>query len=150
MALRSDRHELDVDISFFMNETASRGIVVSLSTAGSGAAMDDSAALVTSKANASGAAPLGVLLNDMVNLDQTRQHINFHKDEVQKGGKVSVLRKGWVVTDQISGTPTVGQTAYLANSGQVSPTQAAGTVAVGRFTSVKDADGFAKVDINLP
>lgn len=150
MALRSDRNELDVDISFFMNETASRGIVVCISTAGSGAAMDDSAALVVSDPSASGAVPMGILLNDVVNLDQTRQHINFHKDEVQKGGKVSVLRKGWVVTDQVTGTPTAGQTAYLANSGQLSATQAGGTVAVGRFISVKDADGFAKVDINLP
>jgi hypothetical protein len=150
MALRSDRHEFDTDISFFMNEVATRGVVVCASTAGSGAAMDDAAALVTVKTNASGAAPIGVLLNDMVNIDQTRQHINQYKDEVQKGGKVTVLTKGWVVLDNVSGTPTVGQTAYVANDGKVSATQAGGTVAVGRFLSIKDADGFAKVAINLP
>ena len=36
MALKSDRNELQTDISFFMNETATRGGVVSmLATAGS-------------------------------------------------------------------------------------------------------------------
>ena len=42
MALRPDRNEHLTDLSFFMNETAERGIVVVASTQGSGAAMDDS------------------------------------------------------------------------------------------------------------
>ena len=37
MALKSDRNEVQTDISFFMNEVATRGGVVSLSTGGSGA-----------------------------------------------------------------------------------------------------------------
>ena len=46
MALKADRHELDVDISFFYNEdTAERGGVVVLDTVGSGAAMDQGANL---------------------------------------------------------------------------------------------------------
>ena len=150
MALKADRHELDTDISYFMNETASRGVLVSISTAGSGAAMDNASALVTVAANGSGAAVLGVLLNDMVDIDQTRQHVNFHKDEVVKGNKVTILTKGWVVTDQISGTPTAGQTAYIANSGKFTPSSASGYAAVGRFLSTKDADGYAKVAVNLP
>ena len=45
MALKADRHELDVDISFFYNEdTAERGGVVVLDTVGSGAAMDQAGA----------------------------------------------------------------------------------------------------------
>ena len=47
MALKSDRNELQTDISFFMNEVATRGGVVSISTGGSGAAMDQGGALVT-------------------------------------------------------------------------------------------------------
>jgi hypothetical protein len=149
MSLKGDRYELDTDISFFMNETATRGLVVSVSTAGSGAAMDSAVALATVKANPSGAYPLGVLLNDMVNLDLTRQHLNQHKDEVQKGGKITILRKGFVTTDAISGTPAGGQDAYLAGTGLISATQAAGALKVGQFLSSKDADGFAKVSINL-
>ena len=149
MSLKGDRNELDTDISFFMNETATRGLVVSVSTAGSGAAMDNGVALATVKANPSGAYPLGILLNDMVNLDLTRQHLNQHKDEVQKGGKITILRKGFVVTDAISGTPSGGQDAYLAGTGLISATQAAGALKMGQFLSSKDADGFAKVAVNL-
>jgi len=150
MALKGDRHELDTEISFFLNETAEKGQVVSVSTQGSGAAMDNSSALATVAAEASGAVALGVLLNDMVDIDQTRQHINWHKDEVQKGGKVTILTKGFVVTDQISGNPTDGQVAYLADSGLIAGTQDGTAPAIGRFLSTKDADGFAKVSINLP
>ena len=53
------------DISFFMNEVKNRGHVVVYSTGGSGAAMDQSAALVTVAANPSGKVPVGMLLNDI-------------------------------------------------------------------------------------
>lgn len=149
MALKGDRYELDTDISFFLNEVQERGVVVSVSTAGSGAAMDNSSALATVKAVGSGSYPLGFLLNDMVNLDMTRQHINWHKDEVQKGGKVTILRKGWVVTNKVSGTPTNGADAYLAASGLVSTTQTNLAPKIGQFLSGLDADGYAKVSINL-
>jgi hypothetical protein len=111
--------------------------------------MDNGVALATVKANPSGAYPLGILLNDMVNIDLTRQHLNQHKDEVQKGGKITILRKGFVVTDAISGTPAGGQDAYLAGTGLISATQAAGALKIGQFLSSKDADGFAKVAVNL-
>lgn len=149
MALKGDRYELDTDISFFMNEVAERGTIASVSTTGSGAAMDNSSALVTLQANPSGKYPIGILLNDMVNLDLTRQHINWHKDEVQKGGKVTILRKGWVVTNKVSGTPTGGADAYLAASGLVSTTQLNTAPKIGQFLSGLDADGYAKVSINL-
>jgi hypothetical protein len=155
MALKADRHELDVDISFFMNETAERGQIVVLSTVGSGAAMDQAGALVTVAAASATTIPVGVLLNDVVNLDLTRQHINWHKDEVQKGGKVSLLKKGYIVTDQIEGTPTAGALAFLddADTGKfaVVASVADGKYnAVGRFMSIKDEDGYAKVEVNLP
>jgi hypothetical protein len=114
MALKADRNELDVDISFFMNETAEKGQIVVFSTAGSGAAMDQSQALVSiASCSYYSIFLLGVLLNDVVDIDLTRQHINWHKDEVQKGGKVAILKKGYVVTDQIEGTPTAGALAFL-------------------------------------
>ena len=150
MALKGDRHELDTEVTYFMNETASKGVVVSVSTQGSGSAMDSSSALATVAASASGAAALGVLLNDVVDIDQTRQHLNWHKDEVQKGSKVTILTKGFVVTDKISGSPTAGQTAYLSASGLIKGTQDTGAPAIGRFLSTKDADGYAKVAVNLP
>ena len=156
MALKADRNELDVDISFFMNETAEKGMVVCLSTVGSGAAMDQSQALVAkTDAHATTTFPVGILLNDVVDLDLTRQHINWHKDEVQKGGKVAILKKGYVVTDQIEGTPTAGALAFMddADTGKFAVEASIDDTeytAVGRFMSTKDEDGYCKVEVNLP
>ena len=167
MALKADRHEAVTDISFFMNETAERGLIVVHSTAGSGSAMEDSNALVTVPTTASGTYPAGLLLNDMVNIDLTRQHLNQHQDEVQKGGKVTLLKEGWVVTNklEVNSKPTVGAPAYFASSGLLSTTNPAAydatTIAgasnplgnenalVGRFLSTEDADGYAKVYIDI-
>lgn len=158
MALKTDRSVLDTDISFFMNEAATRGGIASVSTGGSGAAMDQGEALVTYAAVPSGKVPVGLLLNDMVNIDLTRQHLNQHKDEVQKGGKVTLLRKGYVVTDNIQGSPSAGDPAYVAHSGNLAASDLSNddtdtdgsTRLVGRFLSGKDQDGYAKVYIDLP
>ena len=162
MALKPDRHEHLTDLSFFMNVTAERGLVVTYKTGGSGVAMDDDAAVVeVPTGGVSGTIPAGLLLNDVVNLDLTRTHLNEHQDEVQIGSKVLLLKNGFVVTDQVSGSPTVGQAAYYDSSGQLTATnplaastQPAGAInahenKVGTFLSSKDADGYAKVAINI-
>ena len=148
MALKGDRNVLETDISFFINVTAEKGQLLCVSTQGSGAAMDNSSSLATTASGTN--VPLGIVLNDVVNIDQTRQHINWHKDEVQQGGKVTILTKGTVVTDQITGTPTAGMVAYLNTGGTVGAQAHGESLAVGRFLSTKDADGYAKVSINLP
>ena len=163
MALKPDRHEVVTDISFFMNETAERGVIVVHNTAGSGAAMDDGNAVVQIPTTASGTHPAGMLLNDVVNIDLTRQHLNQHQDEVQKGGKVTLLKQGWVVSNklEVNSKPTVGAPAFYASAGLISTTNpvsaedypAAGTdlrpQIVGRFLSTEDADGYAKVYIDI-
>lgn len=151
MALRPDRYEDATDISYFMNVTADRGLIVVHDSSGSGAAMDDANAYVavpTGQAPSS-TKPAGLLLCDVVDVDQTRQHLNFHQDEVQKNGKVVLLRRGWVVTDKVSGTPTAGDKAYYTNAGLVTPTDPGSGPVVGRFLGKKDNDGFAKVEINI-
>jgi len=156
MALKSDRYELQTDISFFYNEgTATRGGVVVHDTAGSGAAMDQGVNLVKYAAVTSASRPVGILLNDVVNKDLTRTHLNQHKDEVQKGGKVTVLRKGDVVTNSITSAPVnAGDPAYAChvNAGnlRVDSPGSSGVLQVGRFLSSKDEDGYAKVEVNLP
>lgn len=155
MALKPDRIELQTDISFFMNSTATRGGVASVSTGGSGVAMDDGSAVVSYVSAASGSKPVGVLLNDVVNLDLTRQHINWHKDEVQVGGKVTLLQVGQVTTNFVTGTPSAGVPAYVGASGNFSATPPTDddteneSYRVGRFLSSKDADGYAKVAVNI-
>ena len=157
MALKADRNELDVDISFFMNETAEKGQIVSISTAGSGAAMDQAGALVSIQGATGSVIPVGVLLNDVVDIDLTRQHINWHKDEVQKGGKVSILKKGYIVTDQVAltGSYVAGALAFMDDDDTGLIVNAAHVddgeyTAIGRFMSDKDEDGYYKVEINLP
>jgi hypothetical protein len=155
MALKSDRFEFQTDISFFYNDgVATRGGVVVHDTAGSGAAMDQGVNLVKYAQVTSSSVPVGILLNDVVNKDLTRTHLNQHKDEVQKGGKVTVLRKGYVVTNNITGNPAAGAPAYACheNAGNLrgdSP-GSSGVLQVGRFLSSKDEDGYAKVEVNLP
>lgn len=155
MALKADRYEESTDISFFYNEgTATRGGAVVLDAAlASGAAMDQGGNKV--KYGTAGV-PVGILLNDVVNKDLTRTHLNQYKDEVQKGGKVTVLTRGWVVTDMIetSINPAAGDIAYVSASEAGDLTNVApgssGSLAIGRFMSQKDADGYAKVYVNLP
>lgn len=146
MALKPDRVEHLTDLSFFMDEIGTRGQIVTHSSDGSGASMDDANAKVI-KATATGQNPAGLLLNDVVDIDLTRQHINFAKDEVQKGGKVLLLRRGTVVTDNVAGTPAAGAKAYFTADAKI--TSAAGSVQIGRFLSAEDADGYAKVEINI-
>jgi hypothetical protein len=152
MALKPDRVELLTDVSFFMNTTAERGGVVSVVTAtsGVGVSMDDANAVVAYAAVASGAKPVGLLLNDVVNLDLTRQHINWHKDETQVGGKVTVLRVGQVTTNMLvaATTPSAGADAYVGASGLIG-TSSTNAVKIGQFLSAKDTDGYVKVSVNL-
>jgi hypothetical protein len=161
MALKPLRIPQMTHIDAFMNATAERGGVVSFSSAtASGEAMDQSEFTVDYVANPSGALPYGVLMCDVVNYDLTRQRLNEHKEEVQLGGKVTVMVQGTIVTDKIqpSQTPTAGALAYLGASGLIASTDTVGSAGtatierriIGRFLSAKDQDGFAKVQINLP
>jgi hypothetical protein len=155
MALKADRYEESTDISFFYNEgTATRGGAVVLDAAlASGAAMDQGGNKV--KYGTAGV-PVGILLNDVVNKDLTRTHLNQYKDEVQKGGKVTVMTRGWVVTNMIETSidPAAGEIAYISASEAGDLTNVApgssGSLAVGRWMSQKDADGYAKLYVNLP
>jgi hypothetical protein len=150
MALKPDRIEAYTDISFFMNEVGDRGGVVVHSTSGSGVSMDDPNAVVEYAASPSGKSPAGLLLNDVVNLDLTRQHINWHKDEVQVGSKVTLLRQGQVTTNVVATGLNIsaGNPAYFGAEGALT-TVSTNSTQVGRFLSDYDADGYVKVDINI-
>lgn len=153
MALKSDRYEARTDISFYYNAAvADRGGVVVYDSTGSGAAMDQGVNLVKYKVATGSDVPVGILLNDVVNKDLTRTHMNIYKNEVQLGGKVTVLRGGYVVTDMIDNvTVAAGEVAYASavNAGNLSNSGSA-PLAVGRFMTSKDEDGYAKVEVNLP
>ena len=153
MALKGDRDIIYSDIRYFVNTTGERGIVLTTPTgAVSGLTMEDvnNAAVVPGTGSQSGKVPLGILLNDVVNVDLTRYHLNYQKDEVNVGNKVRIGRKGWVVTNMVTGTPNAYDPAYLAPLGYVTPVSGTGIAQVGRFLTAKDANGFATLafDIN--
>jgi len=155
MALKPDRIETQTDVSFFSDATATRGGVASVKSAGSGVSMDDASAVVEYTSALGSAHPVGILLNDIVDLDLTRQHVNWHKDEVQKGGKVTLLQVGQITTSNIEtgAVPAAGSGAFVHNNGNLS-TSGVGIGAhlgkkVGVFLSSKDSDGYAKVAINI-
>lgn len=174
MALKADRSEEVTDISFFYNTgTATRGGIACMDTTtvnASGAALDQGVNRAAYVAATPTSVPLGILLNDVVSKDLTRTHLNFYKNEVQKGGKVTILRRGWVVTNMITGSPAPGDLAYVDNATAGNLVNGAtlfgsakyaasgdggtglngsGNMRVGRFLSNKDADGYAKVLINV-
>lgn len=153
MALKGNRQIDHWNIRYFLNETADQGVIVSVSTAGSGVAMDASDNLATVKAASSGALPLGVLLDEFVDIDQTKFHINRHKVQANKGDKATVAQKGWVVTDRVV-SATAGKTAVLASSGFVTNKADSGhdeavNPTVGRFLTDKDENGYATLYVDL-
>jgi hypothetical protein len=156
MALRPDRDYAEVtDISNFWSEVAAqntqeKGGIACVETAGSGVALDDVTNVVQYADSASGAVPKGVLLQD-VNppMSTTRDFKNFANMEVRPGEKVTLLRKGWLVTDMIDGTPVVGGGAYVGSSGLISATSGTASARIGRWETTLDADGFAKVYIDI-
>jgi len=156
MALKPDRDYAEVtDISNFWSEvtaqnTKEKGGVACVETAGSGVALDDLTNVVQYHATGSGAVPKGILLQN-VNpaLSATRDYKNFHNMEVRPGEKVTLLRKGWLVTDMIIGTPVVGGGVYVGASGFLAVASGTDSARIGRWETTLDADGFAKVYIDI-
>jgi len=155
MALKPDRnYNQGVEIRYHMHEVASRGVVVvfDTSTSGSGAGMDDAGCRVKlpDNDNGSGEVPAGVLLCDVVDKDLTQTHLNAHKDQMQLGSKVTVLRKGVICTDRLETglSPSAGSSAYFTQNGLFSM-DATNSTRLGTFLTAKDSGGFATIDINL-
>lgn len=152
MALKPDRIELGNGsrIKYFMNAVAERGIVVVFgSTSGEGMDDPDSVVAIPTAHTAASGTAAGVLMNDVVNLDLTRQHINWHQDEVQVGNKVDVLRQGFIRTNMLKSgdTPTAGDAAHFAVNGEFTTTTTSDQVGV--FVSQADAEGYVEIEINM-
>lgn len=161
MALKGDRiTSIPQDIRYFMYTTGERGSIVVLDTShtATGVALDDPENVVKLPANqfGSGEVPVGLLLNDVVNVDLTKYKLNEHKDEVQVYSKVTVARRGTYTTNWISGSPSPGDKAYIGEGGALTNvtgnhpgTAGALSTQVGRWISSKDSDGYATVEINI-
>jgi len=164
MGLKGDREIIQDRIDVYLNEAADRGKIVVGSTAASGAALDNVSQLGTVAANPSGSVALGVLVGDMKDIDPTREFLNTQKDETVKGGKMRLITKGWIVTDNIeTGTVTANEAAYVGNSGNFATDAAIAGYGcavteesnktsyqmVGRFQTTKDENGYARIGIDI-
>lgn len=163
MALKPDRSaNNDYDVSKFMYVTGDRGngLVAVTGTDGHygrGAAMDDTNSRVAIAANPSGSRFAGLLLDDVVNLDLSRTHINPYKaGETQIGNKVSVLTRGWVVTNRVGAGQASGiafpATAYLGTNGAFYTSAGyanSGWPVAGKFLGEVDTEGYAKLYIDI-
>lgn len=162
MALRPDYDVYESYIDFYMDTTCAKGEVLSLSTAGSGSALDHTLNVASKPTTAttqniqlaSGARPLGVVTFDVVNIDLTKYSLNEQKAEVQVGSKVNIVNRGRFVTNSLhpAAVPVAGNLAYLAISGlfHSAGDGVSGAIVIGRWLSTKDGDGFAKVEVNIP
>lgn len=160
MALKPDREYNEVtDITnFWTTVAAEKGGCASIVTQGSGAAMGinllDEANVVGYAVSASGSVPKGILLQTVsAVMSPTRDFLNFENNEIRPSDKCTLVKKGFVVTDMIIGTPTAGGIAYLGASGNISTASGSFggvvTPTVGRFETAKDAAGFARVSIDI-
>ena len=139
-------------IQYFVSGTAEKGQMLVMNTNGySGIANENANRYAYVAGDASGKVLIGFCENKVVNYDLTRQKLNpFDPLEVQTGSKISIIYQGWMDTNQISGSPTAGATAYVGPTGTVSAIQLnAGWASFGRFLTAKDANGYAQVQVNL-
>jgi hypothetical protein len=157
MALKPDRAIVLEDISYFVNNIVGTrmergGIVCASGTPGSGSAMDSSAQTVEYHATSSGRVAVGLLMIDFVNVDQSRQILNPYIEESQIGTKALLLKKGWVVTNMIvsgQATGSMPTDAYASTNGNLTAVSGGGLPLVGKFMSRIDAEGYAKVHIDI-
>lgn len=138
------------ETTFFCDEVNERGTFMKYSSAGTGVALDDPSALVV-KTTAANSTCAGMLVCDVVNKDLSQTHLNHHKFEVQKGGKVLLVRSGKWYTDKVvvSSAITAGTAAYLSSTGGSITDASSSATRVGTFTSEADADGFYGVSLDI-
>jgi hypothetical protein len=154
MAIKPQQEVVRWENGFYLNEAAEKGVIVVLSTAGSGNQLDGSASVCTVAGNSSGTKPLGALNADFVSIDQTRYDKNRNKMESVVGDKAPLIADGWLVTNKVISC-TAGSDAVLGSSGSVFTKPAVASwnqVAnphVGKFLSGLDEDGYARLYVGL-
>lgn len=146
MALGPNRQVFQDTIRYAVNEAAARGgILCTSATAGQ----------LTYVVNPTGAGvqPVGILLDDVEDLNYDRHPEYLQRNVLDIGGGVGVANKGEFETDLIVGTPAQGNPAYLHPSGYIGPTQLTDGLnpapRIGTFRSALDANGFASVLVDL-
>jgi hypothetical protein len=134
-AFKADRTIENDNISYFMSECADRGTIVSCKN-------EHEVHRQRAFEN-----PIGVLLNDVVDIDMVRQPIGYyHNDEAKAmlGDRVSIVTKGKLIMC-VDGRAVAGEAAWSYNGNVNSH----GGIRIGTFLSSSDDEGFAKVQIDM-
>jgi len=144
MALAPSRQDLHQNVRYALNEVAERGKIVCL-VPGTTAPGEVTAQAVPTGL---GVQPVGVLLDDVEDLNYDRHGEYRQRNVSDVGSVVGIGTHGDYETDQLSGTaPVAGNPAYLGTNGTVTPDT--GGPRVGFFLSGVNANGFAVVHIDL-
>ncbi len=146
----------DSETSFYMAEAAEAGILVAYPTSGtvSPPGLDDADNIAIVPTSTSDK-PIGILMDTVKELTDSRYLPNETIREVlfdTANGvypKVEIIRRGWFVTDQLhtGATAAPGAALYFAVGGLF--TSASGSARVGTFESHEDADGFARIRLDV-
>jgi hypothetical protein len=162
MALKPFRSQLDgkVEVTYFITSTGQQGQLVFASTGSApvGMGLDDANSRVEVIASVSGRVAVGLLLDDVVNIDLSKYPLNTAKNEVQVGSKASIATEGEFVTNCLGAgaAPATGvvypTTAYAGPNGfffHQAGFAGSGYPVVGKFLTGRDSDGFAKLSVGL-
>ena len=131
------------DITYFCNTPTQRGrIMVSIEQD------DDLGCSVCGPPTYPGEGnPVGLIINDVVDIDLCHQSLNYYRDDVQVGGKVTLMKTGQVMVGDFEGFPNIGDPAYYTTKGVITTSPV--SPMIGRFSSKKDKEGFAKLEIDI-
>lgn len=146
-------HPVSSDISFFAYTPIKQGALVCYLGYPIGANLDDPNAEVGLPTGAlADSRPAGIIVQHVIDYDDTRFTFDTSDFSVCKvGKKIGVYTLGWYVTcniDEGADEQLAGKPAYYTLNGDW--TTVAGSPRAGTFESERDADGFARVYVNVP
>lgn len=157
MALKADREVFRESIRYTCETVAEASDILMVSTAGSGTLVGDRRPKASLVANPSGMKVAGMLMHNVVNIDETRYQRNPFNGERKVGEVCTLLQHGIMTVDNLKSgdAPTDGETAYVTANGELTKTMSAtgGIVATpkaGAFRGAKDESGFICVEVALP
>lgn len=108
--------------------------------------------------SASGDITIGILLNDVREVDENGEKLIFKRQKaiennwVISGEGVNILSKGYLLYSGVAGTPTAGAAAFLGTDGGVNVSGSvsnASVTRVGTFLSPKDASGWTLLKLDV-
>ena len=146
-------HPASSDISYYCYTPCEDGTIVCIYNNPVGAALDDPNAEVgPPQGTLADTIPAGVILQAFVEYDNTRYSRDMSDFEAMMvGNKAAVYHHGWCVTrciDPAADPVLSNKPAYYNMNGYF--TTVAGSPCVGTFQSERDANGFARVYVEIP